>query len=55
MLFRSPHAQIAQIAAVWIIEMVAQPDGFMIREKNLTKAIVEAKALIAAVEVVVKI
>ena len=46
-----PTADIVQIAAVWVVEMAAQPDGFVIEEEELVEAIVEAQAFAAAVEI----
>ena len=38
----APAVDIAQITAVWVAEMAAQPDGFVIGEEELAEAIVEA-------------
>ena len=42
---------IVQIAAIWVAEMAAQPDGFVIGEEELAEAIVEAEALVVVAKV----
>ena len=44
-------ADIAQITVVWAAEMAVQPDGFVIGEDKLEKAIVEAEALAAVAKI----
>ena len=41
----APTTDIAKKAAVWAIEMVVPPDGFVVGEEELAEAIVEAEML----------